>query len=503
MRKRVMLMGGVLAGTLLLGSLTGCGGGQDTAQETKPELKVLMSYMKEDPNTYPVAQDLEEATGYKVKYYTLPQDKPEEKLNLIMASNEEYDLIITTNNLRVSWADYAKKGALLELDELVDQYGANMKKVMKPESFDLMRMDGKLYGVPVPKIKIGKALNFTSMLVTRSDLLEKLNVKYPETLDEFTDLLRAMKAAGAEDGSNMVPLCIKQMIDLPGVVGAFGVPNAWNEVDGKLVNRAEDPRYLEYVKYLKSLYDEGLLDDEFPVNKTATLSEKFSSGRAGIIPISYSEAGTINNALVKNIPDATLQFLDPVTGADGSCGIGTSESSLDRLVFIPKSAAHPVDAVKYMDAKLDEETFKLTVIGREGEHYTVENGEYFPIAPKFFDERGSANNYLTGINEETYPQYWQTRVRKDQAVYDAYKYMALDDERLQYAVPNPTLDAPVFESDKDVKIVNQMANDYFIKVIAGEEDLESSYDAFLQNWKEEGGAAISNDLNTWYQSKGD
>ena len=40
-----------------------------------------MNYMKEDPNTYPVAKDLEEATGHPVKYYTLPQDKPEEKLN--------------------------------------------------------------------------------------------------------------------------------------------------------------------------------------------------------------------------------------------------------------------------------------------------------------------------------------------------------------------------------------------------------------------------------------
>ena len=126
MRKRTKAVIGILAGTMLLGTLTGCGGKEAAKDGAKPELKVLMNYMKEDPNTYPVAKDLEEATGYPVKYYTLPQDKPEEKLNLIMASNEAYDIIITTNNLRVSWADYAKKGALLELDELVDQYGANM-----------------------------------------------------------------------------------------------------------------------------------------------------------------------------------------------------------------------------------------------------------------------------------------------------------------------------------------------------------------------------------------
>ena len=46
-----------------------------------------------------------------------------------------------------------------------------------------------------------------------------------------------------------------------------------------------------------------------------------------------------------------------------------------------------------------------------------------------------------------------------------------------------------------------MANDYFIKVIAGEEDLDAGYDKFLEKWRSEGGAAISEDLNSWYQSK--
>ena len=182
------------------------------------------------------------------------------------------------------------------------------------------------------------------------------------------------------------------------VVGAFGVPNLWNEVDGKLVSRVEDPRYLDYIRYMKSLYQEGLLDKEFPVNKSATLSEKFSSGRAGIIPITYSEAGTISNALAKNSQGAELTFLDAVSGKNGEMGIGTGESFSGQTGVHPQEAVHPEDAVKYMDAKLDEETFKLVAIGREGEHYKVEDGEYIPSHRSSLTS-GSANNYLTGINE--------------------------------------------------------------------------------------------------------
>ena len=61
----------------------------------------------------------------------------------------------------------------------MDQYGANMKKAMKPESFDLMRMEASCTGFRCRRLKIGKSLNYTSMLVTRSDMLEKSGRQVP------------------------------------------------------------------------------------------------------------------------------------------------------------------------------------------------------------------------------------------------------------------------------------------------------------------------------------
>src|SRR5581483_5190184 len=59
----------------------------------KPTLRALQIWQKDDYNTYPVAKVLEEKTGYKVQYDMLPQDKPEDKLNLLIASGESYDAI--------------------------------------------------------------------------------------------------------------------------------------------------------------------------------------------------------------------------------------------------------------------------------------------------------------------------------------------------------------------------------------------------------------------------
>lgn len=486
---------------IMIAALGGCGSERAAVIDggENPELKCLMSFTKEDPNQYAVAKLIEEKTGYKVKYDSLPQDKADEKLNLIMASNEPYDFIFTKTDVRINWAEYAKKGALLELSELIDKYGANMKSVMSEKSFSFMQVDGKQFGIPVPAIQVGKSPSYSTLMAVREDWLEKENIKYPSTVDEFTNMLKLF-ATSDSDGQNISksPLSIRTVIEIPGLVGAFGIYNLWNDVDGKLVNRVEDPRYLEYIEYLKFLYQNKLLDNEFPTNKAATLTEKFSSGRAGVIPMAYHEAGTIVGALTKNFPDAKVRYIDPLTGKNGEAGVSVGKQ-LDRMVFIPKSAKNPEHAVKYLDMKLEGELFKLIAIGEEGVHYTVENDEYSPIEPKFFDERNMANEYLTGIDEELYPKYWQARVKKNPDVYNAFKYLSLDDERLKYSVMNPVNDAPVMDSDKYSKVINQIANDYFIKVIAGELDIESSYSTFIEKWLSEGGAEMKKELNTWYQ----
>lgn len=465
---------------------------------------MLTIHMQDDPNTYPVAQMLEEETGYKVKYYTLPQENPSEKLNMIMASNESYDIIHTNvaNGLDNCWAEYAQKGALYDLSEFIEQYGTNTKQAMSQASLDLTKIDGKQYAIPMTNINLGNKSLYSSLMTTRADWMEKLGMAYPKTVDEFTALLQAFKDNDIDGQSlSVAPLSMdKTTLDLPGLVGAFGVPNVWNDVDGTLMHRIEDPRYLDYIRYLQELYKAGLLDMEFPTNKAATLIEKFSSGRAGVVPMAYYDAGSIVNALVKNFPDASVHYIDPLTGPNGDSGVAANEKALDRLIYIPKSAEHPEDAFQWMDMKLEHDLFKRMAIGDEGVHYTFENGEYYPIAPKFFDERNLANNFMTGLDEENYPIYWRARVRKDDNIFQAYSYLE-SEESVKYSVDNPLGRAPVFESNKQKNILDTMVSDYVIQLIVGEVTIEDSYDAFIEKWNNEGGAAMKEEINAWYQNQ--
>lgn len=504
-KARKKLMASILAASMAATLFAGCGnsgtksgstdGGTGTKQvkeEVKPVLKVILQYFKDDPNTYPVAKDIEAKTGYKVEYSQLPQDKPNDKLNLIFASGEEYDVISMAPD-KLLYGDYAKKGAIIPLDSLIEKFGANIKSSVSQQSFTTFKVDNKVYCIPNLKMP---ARGVGSAIAVRQDWLDKLGLKIPKTLDEFVEVLKAFKEKDpAGNGDKNIALTMTGSY-LVGVRGAFGMPNGWNDVNGKLVNVVEDKNYKDYLTFLNGLYKNGLLDKEFPTNKQATVDEKFSSGRAGMMPVHWANVPTLYDALNKTNPNAKVSFIAPLIGKDGKQGV-PEEVGYDRITVIPAASKNPEHAMKWLNAKLDKEAHKVIAIGEEGKLHTYKDGKYSPILPIFFDQRGNAHNYLSGVDEKLYPEYWQARLKKDMRLYDAYTAIQADalDKSAKLDV---TAFAPAFpESSKYSQELAQMSSDFEVKVIAGAEPI-TAVDAFIAKWKAAGGEATSKDLNAWY-----
>jgi putative aldouronate transport system substrate-binding protein len=470
----------------------------DNTNGPKPTLKALMRYMKDDYNTYPVAKSLEEKTGYKVQYDMLPQDKSEDKLNLIIASGEEYDFINVYNKDR--YTDYAQQGALAELEELINKYGPNIKKNIEAASFDGVRVGGKVYAIPTTSVSSTGKGTIGTLLAVRQDWLDKLGLKLPTTVDELTDILQQFKDKDpGSNGAKNIPLTTGQVPNLDGLGGAFGITHYWNDVKGELVPNVLMPGYKDYLSYMTMLYQKELLDKEFPTNQGATTNEKFTSGRAGVMPLHWANVPTIMDALKKNKPEAKISFIQPLDGKYGKGKISVPDFTYkyDGLTMIPKASKNKEHTIKYINAVLEEETFKEFVIGKENEHYTVKDGGYYPILPKFFDERGNANNYLTGITKN-YGKYWLARLRKDDRLYDAYNVMNVKYDK--FFEVEPTAAAPVMpENSKNGPVLNQLKDDFTVKVIVGATPI-SGYDNFAKDWKAKGGDANIKEMNTWYKT---
>ncbi|CAH1216681.1 Lipoprotein LipO [Paenibacillus allorhizoplanae] len=508
--KKVMLV--AVAASLSVTSLVACSSkSTDTGSSTtapasttaaatasagpKPELKSLQVWQKDDYNTYPVAKYLEQATGYKVQYDMLPQDKPADKLNILIASGESYDAITTggSTDFKALYADYAKKGALTDLGPLIDKFGPNIKAAIAPSALEAAKIDGKLYAIPTTTLSFAG-----ESLYIRQDWLEKVGMKAPTTTDELTAVLKAFKEKDpGGNGDKNIPLTVKgEAPIIPNIAGAFGVPNFWNDVNGKLTPRLLDPAYKDYVTYVSDLFKQGLLDKEFAANKDATAKEKFSSGKAGMIMLHWADVPVVTDALVKNIPTAKAAFIPTLKGKDGKTGLSAS-AGFDRITYIPKASKHPEDAIKWMNAKLEKDTFRTMAIGEENKHFTLKDGAYTPIQPIFTDERNQANNFLTGTDDRIYQTYWQARVRKDMRLFDAWNFM----NTLQPAntrVADPLGFAPFLpEFSKNFAQLNTMVSDYTTKLIFGAEPM-TGIEAFQQKFKTSGGDASYKEVNDWY-----
>jgi len=464
----------------------------------KPTLKALSNWMKDDYNTYPVATMLEEKTGYKVQYDMLPQENVQEKLNLLIASAEPYDAITIpgTSGYKALYSDYAKRGALVDLGPLIEKYGPNIKANISEETLNAAKIDGKLYAIPVKTLT-----NIASSLMIRQDWLDKLGLKMPTTTDELVAVLKAFKEKDpGGNGALNIPLSIAGSGAIEeNISGAFGLANSWNDVDGKLLPRALDPSYKDYLAFMNDLFKQGLLDKEFAINQVATVNEKFTSGRVGVIAINWASVPTLSDALAKNHPNAKMVYMPTLKGPNGEFGL-SEPAGLDRITFIPKASKHPEDAIKWINAKLEKDTFRLLAIGEENKHYTVKDGAYTPILPIFNNERNNANNFLTGSDEKNYPIYWQARVRKDNRLFAAWEYLNVK-QPAQIRVSDPLGLAPYLaEFSKNNASLSTMVNDQTVKFISNGEPL-TNLDAFIAKFKAAGGDASVKEVNEWYTTK--
>ena len=248
---------------------------------------------------------------------------------------------------------------------------------------------------------------------------------------------------------------------------------------------------------MAGLYSQGLLDREFPANKDATVQEKILSGRAGVAPFGVFNSERLTVDLAKNVPGATWAPLPALVGKNGARGF-MQDTGYDFVTYIPKTAKHPQDAMKWMNIKLEPTNFRTTVLGYQDTHYTYNNGQFRPILPIFQTEMGGGWFFLTGTIEKDYATYWlEVRLRRITQMYDGFQAVqAKAGKDVQLDAVNLAVGLTTY-AKKKVEL-QAMTRDFMTKVIAGAEPL-SSIDAYVKKWRDAGGAASTTEINAWYE----
>ena len=222
----------------------------------------------------------------KLQFVSVPRWTEGDVLINQLGGNTAPDICMTYNGNLVN--DYITYEGLWKLDDLLDQYGANIKAFLGDELLKFGQQDQDGDGVreqwflPARRLDVSNVGNFI-----RKDWLEKLNMEEPTDIESFTEYLRAAKAANL-GGERTIPM----QFDLYESDPLYNVVRFMDAfIDFSKVT-VEDwyaysglhemlPGSKEGYRWLNTLYHEGLLYENFDINDDQATDSALMNGYFG------------------------------------------------------------------------------------------------------------------------------------------------------------------------------------------------------------------------------
>lgn len=404
-RKVVSLM---LVSAMVAGMLAGCGsdsgsskGGSSTETGSAAEASssgetaddkspITFEYFNADGKNgnwdNPVAKAITEATGVTldVSYPVASQGDAKEDVALMIANDEYPDMIYAKG----SATDLYQAGALIDMTDLIEKYGPNIKKMYGAEMEKLKwsQDDPGIYQLSYAGVN-QKTLTTGGSFQIQWAALKENDYKYPKTLDEYEKMIKSYLAAHpkTEDGLDMIGITMSAsdwhwMITLGNPAGLIADASPDNgqwiiddeyNVHYKHVTDEEK----EYFKWLCRMYNEGILDPNFATQTDDDYIAKVASGRVVAITdaewhYSQCEATLVADGKV----DQTYVGL-PVTLREDQVekALLYQGTTVGWGIGITKSCEDPVRAIKFLDYLCSDEGQILYHWGIEGENYFLDD----------------------------------------------------------------------------------------------------------------------------------
>lgn len=461
-------------------------------------LRAGNSYVQACPdiNTDEHVLAFEEKMGVDLDITLIQHDGFTEKLGMMLAQGDFPDVISGDMPYTSVMAGAIENGLFLPLDDLLEEYAPNLMAQVPENVWDELRgPDGHIYA-------IGDFMTNTARRCTviRKDLLEKLNLEVPVTLDDYYNVLVAFKNAGVK-----YPFIGREKFKYSETFfAAYGVvPTTWQQNEnGEVVPAYILPEMKEALAFYKKLYDEGLIDAESLTNNGTVRDQKAAAGDVGMMVVNISAAPGYNIALKENVPDAEwICVASPENPNGGSHGYAAFTPTAN-VHYINAKCENPEEIVKFFDKLLDPDPDlqRFLTYGVEGEFYTLNadgtvNLQLPEVSPNPFDvipqflrrvkDAGIDRATITGmLGGPEAIEYYDTKAKDDILTY-------IQPINLQSIVEHPELSV---EEDKQELFIN-----YASKVMIGTESLDN-FDKFVEEWMERGGSDVIKEATEQYNN---
>lgn len=486
--------------SLLVGLLAGCGADSTAKEEnkagdsTKPYLITMVAEQstqipKEDNE---IETAIQEYTGIDLSMQWIPGSAYDDKINVMIASQELPKIV--TIKYSPNYISHINEGLFWEVGPLIKDY-PNLAEV-SPLHYENISVNGKVYGVPLFRSIARSGVTF------REDWMDKLNLPFPITLDDWYDVVRAMGEEDPDGDGKRDTYGImldKSFADgssslLNLIAVSQGAPNQWGLEGDKIVPSFYSDVYFDVLTLFRKLYEEKLINHDFAVIDDTSAGAKFDSGKLGIKVGTAGIAVALQSTVEKSVPTAVVN-VEPLQGKDGYRT--AAELGNNGLLVFPKSSVKTEEDLKkvlaFLNQLLDEPMATLLQYGIEGKHWANEDGQAVVIDEELFRLEGKPyRDRLLAINPggKSIPKQMSDLERKT---------LDITVDNLNYAVGNPAVSLSSETYTAKGAELHTMIIDAQVKYIMGNIDAEEWKQEIIK-WENAGGQNIIDEYTAQYKA---
>lgn len=464
-------------------------------------------------DTMPFFKTMEEKTGIKLEFRNAPNDSFETKRNLVLASGDYPDIFFGGQFKSADEVNYGGQGVLLPLEELIDQYAPNIKKILD-ENPDIRKSittpDGHIY--TLPKIDLN-AVWYMGPLWYNGEFLQKLGYdKVPQTVDELYTYLKRVKTEDPNGNgqADEIPLTSTKLKD--GVrmwlMSSFGLglEDIYSDANDKVHYAFTADGYKDYLTFMNKLWNEDLLDHETFSQTDEQKKAKGKNNQVGLIPDYYAYFSYGGE------PSDKHPMYQPVASSIDGTPVIPKHPGLAKGAFaISSSNPSPEATIRWIDYLYSTEGAELLAKGPEGTLWDyvnkdthekkwneAPNGEdreeyrgkltpdYGIVVPGIVNEE--VNNGFTSDFDKWITQQNEEKILPNAKVPFPSVYLSESDQQRVSAIRSDlntfveqmeakfiTGQEPLSNYDKYLETANKMGADEMVKIY------QAAYDQWKQN----------------------